>query len=240
MHVTGESTIGGIVAGDFRAAAVFNEYGIDFCCGGKRNVADACLDRQVDARVVLEAIEKACAEPGTGPRFDEWEPEALIGFIVGHHHGYVRKALPSLVVNARKIAAVHGGRHPELDEVVQLTEAISAEMTSHMAKEEGVLFPYIVELAAAARERRPAAAAPFGPIENPIRMMEEEHESAGACMARIRELTGGFTAPEDGCTTYRVCLQELQAFEADLHAHVHLENNLLFPRARVLAGPRPS
>lgn len=240
MQVTGETTVGEIVAGDFRTAAVFNQFGIDFCCGGKRSVADACRDRQVETRVVVQAIEKACAEPGTGPRFDEWEPEALIGFIVGNHHGYVRRALPSLVANARKIAAVHGSRHPELQEVVQLTETVSAEMSAHMLKEERVLFPYIAELAAAAREGRSPAPAPFGSVDNPIRMMEDEHQHAGACMARIRALTGGFTVPDDGCTTYRVCFQELEAFEADLHAHVHLENNLLFPQARALPPPQPS
>ena len=237
MHVTGESTVGEIVADDFRTAAVFNEYGIDFCCGGKRTVAAACRERQIETDVLVEAIEKACLEPGTGPRFDEWEPEALIGYIVGNHHGYVRRALPSLVANARKIAAVHGSRHPELLEVAQLAEVVAAEMISHMMKEERMLFPYIAELAAAARDGRPAAAAPFGPVEHPIRMMEDEHESAGACMARIRELTGGFTVPGDGCTTYRICFQELEAFEADLHAHVHLENNLLFPKALALAVP---
>ena len=240
MRVTGDSTVAEIVAGDFRAAAVFNQFGIDFCCGGKRTVAAACLDRRVDTGVVVEAIEMACAAPGTGPRFGEWEPEALIAFIVGNHHAYVRRTLPSLVANARKIAAVHGHRHPELQEVAHLTEAVSAEMSAHMVKEERILFPYIADLAAAAREGRALAPAPFGPVENPIRMMEEEHESAGACMARMRELTGGFTPPADGCTTYRVCFQELQAFEADLHTHVHLENNLLFPQARALSVPRPS
>lgn len=240
MHITGETPIGEIVAGDFRAASVFNEYGIDFCCGGKRTVAEVCREQKVDAGAVVAAIEKVCAEPGTGPRFDEWEPEALIGYIVGNHHGYVRRALPSLVANAVKIAAVHGSRHPELHEVAQLAQAVSAEMSSHMVKEERILFPYIAELSAAAREGRPPAAAPFGPVENPIRMMEEEHESAGACMARIRELTGGYATPQDGCTTYRICFQELEAFETDLHAHVHLENNLLFPKALALAAPQAS
>jgi regulator of cell morphogenesis and NO signaling len=240
MQVTRETPVGEIVAGDFRTAAVFNEYGIDFCCGGRRSLADVCQEQSLDADAVVKAIEQACGQPGSSPRFTEWEPEALIGYIVGNHHAYVRRALPSLLANSRKIATVHGGRHPELHEVAQLTDEVAAEMTSHMMKEEHMLFPFIEALAASAREGYPAPDAPFGSIENPLRMMEMEHESAGTAMARMRELTGGFTVPDDGCTTYRVCLQELQAFEADLHAHVHLENNVLFPKARALAVPVPS
>ena len=240
MHVTDTTTVGEIVAGDFRTAAVFHEFGIDFCCGGRRTVADACRKRNVDADVVLNAIERTCGQPSSSPRFDEWEPETLIGFIVGNHHAYVRRALPSLTAHAQKLAAVHGDRHPELHEVARLADGVATEMMSHMAKEERILFPHIVALADAVGHGRPAPAAPFGPIDNPIRMMEEEHESAGAAMARIRELTGGYVVPEDGCTTYRVCLQELEAFELDLHAHVHIENNVLFPKARVLAAASPA
>jgi len=240
MQVTRETPVGEIVAGDFRTAAVFNEYGIDFCCGGRRTLADVCQEQSLDADAVVKAIDQACGQPGSSPRFTEWEPEALIGYIVGNHHAYVRRALPSLIANARKVASVHGERHPELHEVAQLTDEVAAEMTSHMMKEEHMLFPFIEALAASAREGYPAPDAPFGSIENPLRMMEQEHESAGSALARMRELTGGFTVPDDGCTTYRVCLQELEAFEADLHAHVHLENNVLFPKARALAVSAPA
>lgn len=237
MHVTGETTVGAIVAGDFRTAAVFHEFGIDFCCGGRQTLAEACRERQVDAEVVLDAVERTCSVPDSSPRFDEWTPEALIGHIVGQHYAYVRRALPSLTAYTQKLVAVHGVRHPELDEVARLTDAVAGEMISHMAKEEGILFPFIAALSEAHRAGHPRPAAAFGPVENPIRMMEAEHESAGAAMARIRELTGGYRLPEDGCATYRVCLQALEAFEQDLHAHVHLENNVLFPKARRLASP---
>jgi regulator of cell morphogenesis and NO signaling len=236
MHVTGDTTVGEIVAGDFRTAAVFHAFGIDYCCSGSRTVAGACGERNIDQDVVLSAVERVCSLPGSSLRFNEWEPETLIGFIVGNHHAYVRRALPSLIAHTRNIAAVHGERHPELHEVAKLTDAVTNEMISHMAKEERVLFPYIAALADAIRNGRHAPRAPFGPIDNPIRMMVEEHEAAGAAMARIRQLTDGYTVPEDGCTTYRACLHELDAFERDLHAHVHLENNILFPRARALAA----
>jgi regulator of cell morphogenesis and NO signaling len=240
MQITGQSMIGELVAEDFRAAGVFQEYGIDFCCGGKRSVTEACRERGVDPGAVVATLTSACAQPdSSAPRFSEWEPETLIGFIVGNHHGYVRRALPLLTAHTKKLAAVHGSRHPELHEVAQLTQTVADEMTSHMAKEERILFPYIALLAEAVRDGQPAPPTPFGNVDHPIRMMEEEHESAGAAMARIRELTGGYAVPQDGCTTYRVCLQELDAFERDLHAHVHLENNLLFPKTRALAARGP-
>ena len=239
MHERADTTVGELVAADFRISAVFNALGINFCCDGRRTVAEACRQRCLDTDVVMQAIEQACAQPGSSPHFDRWKPETLIGFIVVSHHGYVRRVIPSLLANVRKVAAVHGGCHPELHEVAQLTETLALDMLSHMATEERILFPYIADVATDARHGRPARPAPFGSIENPLRVMEEEHQSAGACMTRIRELTGGFALPEDGCATYRVCLAELRAFEEDLHAHVHLENNVLFRKARALAAAPP-
>ena len=235
MHFTPETTVGDIVAGDFRTAAVFHDFGIDFCCGGRHTLAEACRERDADPDAVLAAVTRTCRVPAIAPRFDEWSPETLIGYIVGTHHSYVRRALPLLVAHTRKLAAAHGPRHPELHEVARLTEQVAAEMASHMAKEEQILFPYIAETAAAVEHGRAAPDAPFGSIDNPIAMMEAEHEGAGAAMAAIRTLTGGYALPADGCATYRVALQELEAFERDLHTHVHLENNVLFPKARRLA-----
>jgi len=236
MNVTRETTVGELVTADFRAAAVFQEFGIDFCCGGKRTIADACKQRDIDTDQVLNAVSRTCSAPGGAPRFDDWSLQTLIGYIVGNHHAFVRQALPSLTAYAEKIAVVHGDRHPELREVAQLVEEVAAEMTAHMAKEERMLFPFIGATAEAVQQGRPLPSAPFGPIDNPIRMMEAEHDSAGAVMARIRELTNNYTVPDDGCTTYRVCFQGLEAFEQDLHAHVHLENNILFPKAKALAA----
>jgi regulator of cell morphogenesis and NO signaling len=235
MHATPESTIRELVAADFRSAAVFDRYGIDFCCGGGKTVAEACREHHLNAGDVLEEVTRVCRLPETGaPRFSEWDPETLIAYIVGNHHAYVRRTLPAIEAYTRKLVTVHGERHPELHEVAHLVEAVSAEMTMHMAKEEQMLFPYIAAAAAAARGGDEPPLAPFGHIDSPIRMMEAEHEAAGAAMARIRTLTDGYAPPEDACTTYRVCLQELEVFEEDLHRHVHLENNILFPAARAL------
>ena len=235
MSTTRETTVGEIVAEDFRAAAVFHRFGIDYCCGGKRSVADACRARGVDAGEVLAEVSRACshADPGQ-PQFGEWDPEALIAHIVGRHHAYVRRSLPAIGAFLAKLVSVHGGRHPELREVAAVFERVADEMRSHMMKEEEILFPFIIELTTGTCGRK-VPVPPFGSIDNQIRMMEQEHESAGGAIARIRELTGGYLPPADGCTTYRVCLQELEAFERDLLTHVHLENNVLFPKARVLA-----
>lgn len=228
-------TIGDIVAADFRTAAVFQRHGIDFCCGGARTLEQACRHAGADATDVLREIEAARGAPAGGvPRFDTWSLATLAEYIVANHHAFVRRQLPLMIEHSRRIADVHGGRHPELERVAALVEEIAGEMTSHMAKEEQILFPYITLLEAAARQSRAMPPAPFGCIENPIRMMEAEHESAGHAMLEIRELTGGFVPPPDACATYTVCLQELEAFEADLHAHVHLENNILFRKASAM------
>ena len=232
MTATLDMTIRDIVANDFRTAAVFQRHGIDFCCKGNRSVQDACRNSRVTAEDVLNDIAEATATPPLeGPRFNSWQLHTLVSYIVGNHHAFVRQLIPVLLTHTKKVAAVHGDRHPELPQVAQLFSEVADEMTSHMAKEEQILFPYIVDVEEASHTGSGRPSAPFGTVRNPIRMMEMEHESAGDAMARIRSLTSGYAIPEGACTTYRVCLQELEAFESDLHQHVHLENNILFPKA---------
>jgi regulator of cell morphogenesis and NO signaling len=229
-----KTTIRNLVADDFRAASVFERHGIDFCCGGNRPVADACRELGVDITAVEAELEAALApaQPGL-PRFNTWELDFLTGYIVSNHHGYLREAIPTLRAHTRKVAEVHGEHHPEVKVIADRFETIAADLTRHMAKEEQMLFPYINGLAAAGRGGA-VPLAPFGEVANPIQMMEIEHQAAGDEMAAIRQLSGGYTTPSDACTTFRVTYQELQAFEADLHQHVHLENNILFPKALLL------
>lgn len=234
MTATLDQTIREIVATDFRTAAVFQRYGLDFCCHGCRTVEQGCREAGVDAGAVLQELDTVLAAPATGaPAFASWPAPELVHYIVDKHHAFVREAIPVLLRHTGKIAEVHGERHPELIHIARLFERVAEEMTDHMAKEEQILFPYIVTLAEAGAE---APFAPFGTVRNPIRMMEAEHQFVGDAMAEMRQLTGGYTLPEDACTTYRVCFQELDAFEADLHVHVHLENNVLFPKAAALEG----
>jgi regulator of cell morphogenesis and NO signaling len=233
MTTTFATTIRDIVAEDYRAAAVFQKYNIDFCCGGKRPLEEACREQGLDVAAVKTDLARACSadQPGA-PRFSSWDPQMLVAYIVGNHHAYVRDTLPVLLAHTQKIASVHGERRPELNEVAALFAAVNDEMTSHMYKEEAILFPYIVRMASAVAEGRAVPPAPFGTVDNPIRMMEAEHESAGGAMARIRELTNDYAVVDEDCMTFRSCMAELRAFEQDLHAHVHLENNILFPKAQ--------
>jgi regulator of cell morphogenesis and NO signaling len=232
MNATPETTIREIVATDFRTAAVFQRFGLDFCCNGCRTIEQGCREAGADERAVLREIDAILDAPAwASPRFTEWEPAALVSYIVANHHGYVRKAVPTLLEHTRKIADVHGARHSELLHIARLFERVAAEMIDHMAKEERILFPFVVAMSEAAASRTPLPRPPFGTVENPIRMMEHEHQFVGDAMAEMRLLTDGYAAPEDSCATYRVCLQELEAFETDLHMHVHLENNVLFPKA---------
>jgi len=231
----GSITVKDIVINDFRAAAVFQRHGIDFCCGGGVPLKVACEEKGIDPGILVADLREATAGPDSGQvRFDRWEPDLLVEHIVTTHHRYVKEAIPVIMAHTSKVAHVHGSRHPEVVEIGTLFQEVASEMTAHMQKEELMLFPFIRALSRSRREGSPAPRAPFGSVAGPISMMESEHASAGGAMGRIRELSEGFRPPEDACTTYRVSFQELNQFENDLHTHVHLENNILFPRAIAL------
>lgn len=237
MDATLDMTIREVVAADYRAAAVFQRHGIDFCCHGGRTIENGCRDAGATREEVLRDLSAATAAPSSAtPAFSTWDARTLVSHIVVTHHGFVRETIPPLLTHTRKIAAVHGERHPELVHIASLFERVADEMTDHMAKEEQVLFPFIVRLEEAGRMGAPAPAPPFGTVGNPIRMMEADHQFVGDAMAEIRHLTNGYQPALDACATYRVTFQELDAFERDLHQHVHLENNLLFPKALALEG----
>jgi regulator of cell morphogenesis and NO signaling len=162
----------------------------------------------------------------------DWTVDRLVDHIVATHHAYVRSALPRIAASLTTLMEVHGARHPELAQIAARFDGVAQDFLQHMRKEEHVLFPYVRELAA----RGPRRPSPFGTVENPIRMMEREHEHSDAQMREIRHLANGYVPPPDGCATYRACFDELAQFERDLHRHVHLENNVLFPRAVELEG----
>jgi regulator of cell morphogenesis and NO signaling len=224
-------TVGEIVAGDFRTAAVFEQHGIDFCCGGRQTLGDACRAASADPAAVLAALD--ALPSGEAPADDpaSWPIDQLIEHIVKVHHGYVRSSLPTIGAYLRKLQSVHGERHPELARIVRHFGQVSVDLEQHMMKEEHVLFPYIIDLAHAGGA---APDCPFGTVENPIRMMETEHRDAADELQVIRDLTNGYAVPADGCTTYAACMRELDRFERDLHRHVHLENNVLFPKSLAL------
>jgi regulator of cell morphogenesis and NO signaling len=230
----GGTTLGAIVAADYRAADVLERFGLDFCCGGKRTLEEACAQRSVDASIVLAALESTRSARSADVPDDTWAADELTRYIVRRHHSYVRAQIPVIAAHLSKLARVHGARHPELPLIEAHFQAIADELRMHLVKEEEILFPYIRALATAAEQGAPAPPNMFGTVMNPIRMMEAEHQSAGSELEMVRTLTGGFNVPADGCATYRVCFEELKAFDADLRMHIHLENNVLFPKAAAL------
>lgn len=224
-----------IVIADTRTARVFDRLGLDYCCHGQDTLEEAATEHGLGVDAVIRALE-AIGPPRREDAIPEWPAlNQLTAHIVGTHHAYVREAAPAIRGWIDKIVARHGANHPELAEVRTVFASLAEELSAHMLKEENILFPYIDSLARASGGQR-LPAGPFGTVRNPIRMMEHDHEDAGRALVRLRQLTGGYKLPTDACTTYRACYEELERFENDLHRHVHLENNVLFPRAVALEG----
>lgn len=226
-------TIGSIVADDYRTAGVFKKYGLDFCCGGGRTVSQACEKKNVNLEELLAELQTLNNNGGgKNHNYNEWSPDFLIDYIINNHHKFVRTKLPEINIYAEKVAKVHGRGRPALIEVRNIFQSLIGELLDHLEKEEEVLFPYVKKMMVWKRNgSQPDQKPHFGKVENPVAMMEAEHDEAGAAMAEIRKLTDNYTLPEDACATYRVLFQNLEAFEEDLHKHVHLENNILFPKA---------
>jgi regulator of cell morphogenesis and NO signaling len=223
--------LGDIVSSNYQAAAVFERHGLDFCCGGRISLADACRLHHVDLQGVVKEIESLDAAEPAAPSDDAAE---LVAHIVAKHHTYVRNAIPSIQAHLSRVVAVHGTRHSELHAIARSFNGVADELMLHMVKEEQVLFPYIRGLAEAVQSGAPPPPDMFGTVQNPIRMMEIEHQHVGDELAAIRRLSSGYEPPQDACATYRLVYTELGEFERDLHRHVHLENNVLFPRAVAL------
>jgi regulator of cell morphogenesis and NO signaling len=219
-------TIGEIVAQDFRAASVFKEAGIDFCCGGKKSINEACLEKGIDKDDLIKRLQNLESVPNiSGLNFIEWEPGFLCDYIINTHHKYVLKSLPELIYYTQKIASVHGDRHPELNEVSELILKLNNELLPHLKNEEEVLFPSLKRVLN-------SGSVEFKTIMiSEIARLSNEHEIAGGVMDRIKVITNNYLVPGDGCNTYKVTLKLLEQFEDDLHTHVHLENNILFPKA---------
>lgn len=217
------------------ATRLFEQLGIDYCCGGSRPLTDACARAGLSLQTVLQRLEEGESDQmrrsSGAPQVETGSLTALIDHIVMRHHGYVKQEIPRLQQLLKKVVAVHGSGHPELLKIQQSFQALAAEMTSHMMKEENILFPYVVEMEQAVQQGKSARKPMFGTIARPIQMMELEHESSGDALQRMREASSGYNAPENACFSYRTLYTALSEFEADMHQHIHLENNILFPRA---------
>ncbi len=220
-----------IVTEDIRTAEVFKKVGIDFCCGGNQNLGEACKEHNIDLdelEISLDTIENH--NTNSAHDYKTWNVDFLCDYIVNTHHKTVLRLLPQIVAYTQKIAEVHGANHPELLEIEELFAQINTELLQHLDHEETVLFPAIKKQLQANDEEAKAT------IISEIARMTGEHEFAGGAMDHINKISKNYAVPEDGCNTYRVAYKLLEEFEDDLHVHVHLENNILYPKALVLAN----
>jgi regulator of cell morphogenesis and NO signaling len=235
MKTLEKKTIGEYVAQDFRTAALFSKYEIDFCCKGNRTIEEVCSKKDINPNDLLEQIEAILASKDTsGIDFKTWPLDLLADYIVKKHHHYVTEKTPIILQFFDKLCKVHGANHPELFKINELFIGCAEELASHIKKEELMLFPYIKKLAKASSDNETIQKAPFGSVENPISMMMMEHEVEGDRFREIVSLSNAYTPPSDACNTYKVAFSMLEEFEQDLHKHIHLENNILFPKAIVL------
>ena len=231
MGLAVETPVGEIVAERLARARVLERLGIDSCCHGSPPLGEACVLRELDAAAVLAELAACDVDPDDDPTdYAAMSASALADHVEATHHGFVRQELPRLTELIEKVVVALGARHPELVDVRETFAGLREELEAHLMKEERVLFPLVRQLE--------QATAPFpmhcGTVDNPIRVMEHEHESAGAALERLRSLTGGYQTPPDGCASLQALYEGLAGFEADLHRHIHKENNLLFPRAAAL------
>ena len=227
---TADTTLASFVLHNPVAAQVFERHRLDYCCDGQRTLADACREAGLDPDDVRREL--TASAPRRRSAISAVDPVSLTRQIVATHHRYLHDELPRLDALASKVLGVHGVRHPELGEVRRLVAELRSDLEPHLRKEELVLFPAIEALASEGRREFP-----FGSIGNPVRMMQLEHDRAGALLAELRRATNDYTAPpDDACSSYRSLFERLAALEADTHQHVHLENNVLFPAVLELAA----
>jgi regulator of cell morphogenesis and NO signaling len=230
MSIAAEKTVRELALENPAATRIFEQLGIDYCCGGNRSLEQACQA----AHVPLERVEKSLEAAPRVPAGRDWAVEPLfelIAHIRNTHHRYTRDEIKRLGPLFEKVCSVHWKNHPELLEIRVAFDRLAQELMMHMMKEEAVLFPYIERMEESVVAQEPVLPPPFGAVRNPVAMMMREHDDAGAALREMRDASRGYTAPPDACLSYQTLYRALSEFEADLHEHIHLENNILFPRA---------
>lgn len=232
--INSETTVREVAVQLPQSTRLFERLNIDYCCGGNRPLIDACDSAGVKVDNVIEmltALEQPEASQSGTVDFQKASLSELIAYIVETHHIFTRSEMARIEALSAKVIGAHSANHPELLKMANLFQRLCAELKPHMFKEEQVLFPYIVAMEQADSQGQPCPFAPFGTVKNPIRMMTSEHDSAGDILRELRAVTGDYRVPPDGCISYQTLYQALEDFEKDLHQHIHLENNILFPRA---------
>lgn len=232
METLESKTVGSTVALDYRTASVFQKYGIDFCCKGGQTIEEACKKKGIEKTSLISEIEKAInSDNRPAEDFNAWPLDKLANYIEQKHHRYVSEQTPVLLQFLDKLCKVHGSRHPELFEINEEFNHVAGELAMHMKKEELILFPNIKQMVRIKMNNANYYQPEFSTVKNPIDMMMSEHSIEGDRFVKIASLSNSYTPPADGCTTYRVAFQMLKDFESDLHMHIHLENNILFPKS---------
>ena len=245
MNFTTEKTVRELALEQPGATRVFEKLGIDYCCGGNKSLQEACRAANLSLDDVLGSLAAAVHSAQPSPRAPrgngDWQTDPLadlIAHINRSHHKYTRDEIARLGPLFAKVCSVHGQNHPELLAMQNTFHALAQELTMHMMKEEMVLFPYIVRMEEAVLTKDELLPAPFGSVQNPVAAMEHEHDSAGNALRALRQASNDYTAPADACISYQTLYKALLTFEADLHQHIHLENNILFPRAVAMERQR--
>ena len=234
MNVTTEKTIRELALEKPGATRVFERLGIDYCCGGRQTLEQACRTASIPVGEVLDALQAAPPSGQASPKDSDWQTAPLadlISHIKNTHHKYTREEIARLSPLFDKVCSVHGQHHPELLELRATFKGLAQELTTHMMKEEMVLFPYMERMEESVIQREPILPPPFGTVQNPVTMMMHEHDSAGNALRTMRQQSANYTPPADAYVSYQALYTALAEFEADLHQHIHLENNILFPRA---------
>lgn len=232
MTVQENQIIGELVANDYRTASIFKKYNIDFCCQGNRTIEDACKAKDIDQKLVVSDLNELLqSTKDVATDFQSWPLDLLAEYIEKKHHRYVETKTLEIKPYLEKICRVHGERHPKLLEISEHFTATAGELAMHMKKEELLVFPFIKRMVRAEKEGTELVASKAGSLKKLIDSMMDDHATEGERFRKIDALSNNFTPPEDACNTYRVTFALLKEFEQDLHMHIHLENNILFPKA---------
>jgi iron-sulfur cluster repair di-iron protein len=232
MNITKNLFVREVVKQNFKTAPIFQASNIDFCCGGNKSISEACKDAGIDSELLINQLGSVLVQED--PEYAEMDNltlSELSEYIIKRHHSYVKNSIPFLKKNLEKLCQVHGENHLELLEIKELFTISAGEFTMHMQKEELTLFPYIQRLEKAKRKNTPVPVAHFGSVVHPVSRMMNEHQAESERFEKISELSGKYSLPDDACTTYEVTFKALHDFECDLHRHIHLENDILFPKA---------
>jgi len=231
MEITPTKTVRELAVEVPGSTRLFEKLGIDYCCGGAVSLETACAVAGLSAETVVSSLEQVEQERAEAGEFNETSLTALISYILEKHHGFTRQELDRLEPLLDKVCSVYRENHPELQRIQTLFRQLKSELMPHMQKEEAILFPYISELEDVVSRSALRAKPFFGTVRNPIRMMMIEHDAAGDLLREMRDLSSGFSIPEGACVSFQTLYRDLEALERDLHQHIHLENNILFPRA---------